>query len=184
MVVRYEGWTSQARARGEDTVRRRLEEASRDLARKVTSKALPRIGEAAKATDAERAAGGASPKTLHDLKARREYEDPTEKVFHPLDSKEILGSRRPDDVKMINGERVIREMNNTPWSKMSEKTLRRKLVQVGSDFMLLKNGQVDRVEWDVTEPLPDTGLGGQLRRALEKANQLDSRFKLWKLVTG
>lgn len=54
---------------------------------------------------------------------------------------------------------------------MTQEQLSRKLDQVGSDFALLqqKNGPVKRIIWFGTEPLPATGLGGQLREALEKA---------------
>lgn len=52
---------------------------------------------------------------------------------------------------------------------MTQEQLSRKLDQVGSDLALLKtNPDVKRIVWFGTEPLPTTGLGGQLREALQK----------------
>jgi hypothetical protein len=62
------------------------------------------------------------------------------------------------------------EANTTPWSQLTEEQLSRKLDQVASDFALTKtNPDVKRIVWFGTEELPTTGLGGQLRRALQQA---------------
>jgi hypothetical protein len=53
---------------------------------------------------------------------------------------------------------------------MTQEQWSRKLDQQASDFALLRtNPDVKRIVWFGTEELPMTGLGGQLRQALEKA---------------
>ena len=80
-----------------------------------------------------------------------------------------LGSRRFDDFDWSTGTGF--EGNTTPWEEMTAEQLSRKLGQVGSDFALLKTDSgVNRVIWFGTEPLPTTGLGAQLREALQKCN--------------
>jgi len=80
-----------------------------------------------------------------------------------------LGSRRYDDFDPATGTAF--EGNTTPWSQMTREQLQRKLEQVASDLLLLRdrNSGVRRVVWFGTEELPTTGLGGQLRQALQEA---------------
>ena len=54
---------------------------------------------------------------------------------------------------------------------MTQEQLQRKLGQVGSDIMLMKDKDsgVKNVIWFGTEELPTTGLGGQLRKRLKEA---------------
>jgi hypothetical protein len=53
---------------------------------------------------------------------------------------------------------------------MSPEQLSRKLDQAASDYTLLRTDpSVQRVVWFGTEELPKTGLGGELRKALEQA---------------
>lgn len=62
------------------------------------------------------------------------------------------------------------EANTTPWHRMTIDQLQRKLDQVGSDFALLqKNPEVKQVIWFGPDPLPTTGLGNQLRLALQQS---------------
>ena len=77
-------------------------------------------------------------------------------------------SRRFDDFDDLTGTGY--EGNTTPWSQMTQEQLARKLDQVGSDIALLKTDpRVKRIVWFGTEELPATGLGGQLRQALNNA---------------
>lgn len=80
-----------------------------------------------------------------------------------------LGSRRYDDFDPRTGTAF--EGNTIPWSQMTPEQLQRKLEQVASDLMLLRDRQsgVRRVIWFGTEELPTTGLGGQLRQALQQS---------------
>jgi hypothetical protein len=112
---------------------------------------------------------GISPKFLHD-----EYVDwvrpgATERVFRPpWAASKGLGTRKFDDYSPLT--RTGFEGNTTPWSEMTQDQLTRKLQQAGSDWGLLQlNPRVERIIWFGTEPLPTTGLGAQLREALEKA---------------
>jgi hypothetical protein len=80
-----------------------------------------------------------------------------------------LGSRRYDDFDKLTNTGY--EGNTTPWNEMTLEKLQDKLHQVGSDIMLLKDPRsgVKKVIWFGTEELPTSGLGGQLRTALEQA---------------
>lgn len=80
-----------------------------------------------------------------------------------------LGSRRFDHFDATT--RTGFEGNTTPWSQMTQDQLQRKLEQVASDLMLIRDPRsgVNRVIWFGTEPLPTTGLGNQLREALQGA---------------
>ena len=79
-----------------------------------------------------------------------------------------LGTRRFDGFDRATG--TYFEANTTPWSQMTQEQLSRKLNQVGSDWTLMQtNRSVNRVVWFGTEELPASGLGAQLRQALEKA---------------
>jgi hypothetical protein len=80
-----------------------------------------------------------------------------------------LGSRRYDDFDPKTG--TAYDGNTTPWNEVTPEKLQHKLEQVGSDILLLKdpNSGVKKVIWFGTEELPTTGLGGQLRKALEEA---------------
>lgn len=89
-----------------------------------------------------------------------------------------IGTRRYDDFDAATGTGF--EANTTPWSKMTDAQLARKLDQVGSDYALLALGRqgksaapdqipVRKVIWFGTEELPTTGLGAQLRTALKQA---------------
>jgi hypothetical protein len=84
-------------------------------------------------------------------------------------SKSGLGSRRLDDVQRIDGVRIGFEANTTPWARMTREKLAQKLDQVSADWELVASKRLGRVIWFGTEPLPTTGLGGQLRAALEQA---------------
>jgi hypothetical protein len=92
-----------------------------------------------------------------------------ERVFEtPWSQKKGLGSRKFDDFDDVTGTGF--EGNTTPWSQIPPDELYRKLDQVASDFALLNtNETVKRIIWFGTEELPVSGLGGQLRQALQKA---------------
>jgi len=66
------------------------------------------------------------------------------------------------------------EANTTPWEKMDDEKRTFKLAQIRKDWQLLQDGQqggpVKRVIWFGSEPLPDTGFGGQVKQALKDAN--------------
>jgi hypothetical protein len=94
---------------------------------------------------------------------------------HPLRAKKFefntgssLESRVADDYDPITG--ILTEINTTPWSTMSQAQLSRKLKQAGQDFDLIKRGGIKGAVWYGTEPLPTTGLGGQLAKALQDAH--------------
>jgi hypothetical protein len=108
-------------------------------------------------------------KAVHDSYLSKVRPGARERVIEtPWSSGKGLGSRKFDDFDFKTGTGF--EANTTPWSTMTLKQLSRKLHQVGSDFALLKtNPDVKRIVWFGTEPLPTTGLGGQLREALQKA---------------
>jgi len=108
-------------------------------------------------------------KAVHDSYLNKVRPGARERVFEtPWSSGKGLGSRKFDDFDFMTGTGF--EANTTPWSTMTQEQLSRKLDQVGSDFALLKtNPDVKRIVWFGTEPLPTTGLGGQLREALQKA---------------
>lgn len=113
---------------------------------------------------------GLSAKGVHDKFVNQVRLGARERVFDtPWSKNKGLGSRKFDDFDDLT--KTGFEGNTTPWSQMTQEQLSRKLDQVGSDFALLqqKNGPVKRIIWFGTEPLPTTGLGGQLREALEKA---------------
>jgi hypothetical protein len=112
---------------------------------------------------------GISSKFLHD-----EYVDwvrpgARELTFEtPWSASRGLGTRKFDDydVRTLTGF----EGNTTPWSEMTQQQLSRKLEQVGSDWALLRTDPtVQRIVWFGTDPLPTTGLGAQIREALEQA---------------
>lgn len=110
-----------------------------------------------------------SARTVHDQFVQKVRPGAKEKVFAtPWSQGKGLGSRKFDDFDKDTGTAF--EGNTTPWSQMTQEQLSRKLDQVGSDFALLKkNKDVKRIVWFGTEPLPTTGLGGQLREALQNA---------------
>lgn len=79
-----------------------------------------------------------------------------------------LGTRKFDDFDPITGTGF--EANTTPWSRMTQDQLSRKLDQVGSDLALLReNRVVKRIVWFGTEELPTSGLGNRLREALQQS---------------
>jgi hypothetical protein len=93
-----------------------------------------------------------------------------ERTFYPGGrNSRGLGSRRYDDFDHVT--RTAFEGNTTPWSQMTAEKLQAKLHQVGSDILLLNDPKraVRRVIWFGTEPLPTSGLGGQLLQALQQA---------------
>jgi hypothetical protein len=111
---------------------------------------------------------GLSAKGVHDKFVNKVRPGARERVFDtPWSTNKGLGSRKFDDFDEITMTGF--EGNTTPWSSMTQEQLSRKLDQVGSDFALLRNGDVKRIIWFGTEPLPTKGLGGQLREALQKA---------------
>jgi RHS repeat-associated protein len=110
-----------------------------------------------------------SAKSVHDQYIQGVRPGAKEKVFEtPWSQGKGLGSRRFDDFDFKTG--TAYEGNTTPWSQMTQEQLQRKLDQIGSDFALLKTDPtVKKIVWFGTEPLPTTGLGGEIRTALEKA---------------
>lgn len=88
-------------------------------------------------------------------------------TFRPAWASGRSGTRIADDFDRAT--RTLFEANTTPWSRMDQRQLARKLDQVAADFELLRTGQVSRVIWFGTEPLPREGRGGKLRRAIEVA---------------
>jgi hypothetical protein len=115
-------------------------------------------------------AAAPSAKFTHDQFVQIVRPGARERVFHPnAKNSKGLGSRRYDDFDDVTGTAF--EGNTTPWNQMTPEKLQEKLHQVGSDVMLLnypKSG-VNKVIWFGTEELPTTGLGGQLRDALQQA---------------
>ena len=91
---------------------------------------------------------------------------PREAVFKtPWSASRGLGTRRFDHWDKATGKCF--EFNTTPWSMMTLRQLSRKLAQVGSDYALLKsNPLVKMIIWVGSEPLPSSGLGAQLSKAL------------------
>jgi RHS repeat-associated protein len=86
----------------------------------------------------------------------------------PWSASRGLGTRRFDDFDPRTGTAF--EGNTTPWSQMTQQQLSRKLDQAASDYTLIRTDRnVNRVVWFGTEELPKTGLGGQLRVALQAA---------------
>jgi hypothetical protein len=77
------------------------------------------------------------------------------------------GTRRFDDFDRET--RTGFEANTTPWASMTQAQFDRKMDQVAADSALLSGGQVNRVIWFGTEPLPADGRGGQLAAALNQA---------------
>jgi hypothetical protein len=112
---------------------------------------------------------GPSAKSIHDKFVNQVRPGAKERKFDtPWSKNKGLGCRKFDDFDDLT--KTGFEGNTTPWGQMTLDQLSRKLDQVGSDFALLqqRNGPVKRIIWFGTEPLPTTGLGGQLREALEK----------------
>ncbi len=116
-------------------------------------------------------AAGPSAKTVHDKYVQTVRPGAKEKTFYPAGERQQggLGNRRYDDFDPKTGTGY--EGNTTPWNEVTHEKLQDKLAQVGSDIILLKdpNSGVKKVIWFGTEKLPKSGLGGQLRTALEKA---------------
>jgi hypothetical protein len=108
-------------------------------------------------------------KAIHDKFVQQVRPGAKEVVFEtPWSQGKGLGSRKFDDFDFKTGTGF--EGNTTPWSRMTQEQLSRKLDQAASDFALLKtNPDVQRIVWFGTEDLPPTGFGGQLREALRKA---------------
>ena len=113
---------------------------------------------------------GPSAKSVHDKYVNQVRPGARERAFDtPWSKNKGLGSRKYDDFDDVT--KTGFEGNTTPWSRMTQEQLSRKLDQVGADFALLqqKSGPVRRIVWFGTEALPTKGLGGQLRAALSKA---------------
>lgn len=91
----------------------------------------------------------------------------TPRTFYPAGSSGKLGSRIADHFH--EAERTIYEANTTPWELMTADQRTRKIGQVSADFLLIRDGQVNRSIWFGTQTLPDTGFGGQLKKALNDA---------------
>jgi hypothetical protein len=78
-----------------------------------------------------------------------------------------LGIREVDDFDLADG--IIFDGKTTPWSIMTVDQLTRYLDEATKDGILLReHPDIKRAIWFGTEPLPYTGLGGQLRDALEQ----------------
>jgi len=110
-----------------------------------------------------------SPLVIHNRFVTKVRPGAKERVFQtPWSSSSGLGTRRFDDFDDING--IAFEGNTTPWSRMTDEQLSRKLDQVGADFALLRaNSEIKRIVWFGTEELPTTGLGARLRDALKSS---------------
>ncbi|MDB5347772.1 MAG: hypothetical protein JWP89_6149 [Schlesneria sp.] len=110
-----------------------------------------------------------SAKNVHDRFVQKVRPGATERVFEtPWSIGKGLGSRKFDDFDKATLTGF--EGNTTPWSRMTQEQLSRKLDQVGSDFVLLKTDtNIKRIVWFGTEPLPTRGLGAKLRQALQEA---------------
>ena len=108
-------------------------------------------------------------KAVHDRFVQQVRPGAKEKVFKtPWSRGKGFGSRKFDDFDRLTGTGF--EGNTTPWSKMTQEQLSRKLDQVAADYALLKTDpNIKRIVWFGTEELPATGLGRQLREALEQA---------------
>ena len=80
-----------------------------------------------------------------------------------------MGSRRFDDYDRMTGTGF--EGTRTNWAKMDQATFNHKMDQIAADWALMadSDSKVRRVVWFGTHPLPHTGRGGQIRRALEEA---------------
>ena len=84
-----------------------------------------------------------------------------------------LGSRRYDAFDAVTGSAF--EGNTTPWSTITMEKLQFKLAQAGADVALRAEGAaglnpIRKIIWFGTEELPTSGLGRQLREALERAD--------------
>jgi hypothetical protein len=129
--------------------------------------------EKAAASQVEKAAASQVEKTskfLHDEFAQKVLgQRAQEKVFStPWSADRGLGTRKLDHWIKESGTGF--EFNTTPWSKMTQEQLSRKLDQVGSDYALLRtNPEVNKIIWVGTEPFPRSGLGAQLEKALKDA---------------
>ena len=112
---------------------------------------------------------GPSARAVHDKFVQEVRPGAMEAVFEtPWSQGKGLGSRKFDDFDFRTGTAF--EGNTTPWSRMTEEQLSRKLDQVACNFAIVRtNPDVNRVIWFGTEELPTTGLGGQLRQALQRA---------------
>lgn len=118
---------------------------------------------------------GLTSRVYHNLYLRYVRPGAAEAVFRPSWTSSVgWGARKFDDLASIAGKEVGFEANTTPWASMTREQFDRKMAQVGADYALMKEGQVDRVIWFGTETLPTTGLGGMLRQALE-----DSGIAYW-----
>jgi hypothetical protein len=113
--------------------------------------------------------GGASSKSVHDVYVKKVRPGAKEVTFDtPWSSSAGMGTRRFDDFEPATETGF--EANTTPWSSMTSDQLSRNLDQAAADFTLLRtNPDVKRIIWFGTEELPTSGLGGQLRQALEKS---------------
>lgn len=78
-----------------------------------------------------------------------------------------LGTRRADHFDAQTN--TIYEINTSPWAQVSDEKIRLKIEQVSKDFELIQRGQVSAARWIGDHPLPDTGMAGQLKKALEQA---------------
>jgi hypothetical protein len=133
------------------------------------------VEEGSEATESGAAAGkvvsneAPSARNVHDQFVQQVRPGAKEVVFEtPWSEGKGLGSRKFDDFDPKTGTAF--EGNTTPWSRMTQEQLSRKLDQAGSDFTLLKTSpDIKRIIWFGTEELPKTGLGGQLREALQNA---------------
>jgi hypothetical protein len=112
---------------------------------------------------------GPSARAVHDKFVQKVRPSAMQAVFEtPWSQGKGLGCRKFDDFDFITGTGF--EGNTTPWNRMTEEQLSRKLDQVAADLALLKtHPDVKKIIWLGTEELPTTGLGGQLRRALQQA---------------
>jgi hypothetical protein len=109
-----------------------------------------------------------SSKFIHDYFAKEVLgRKAKEKVFKTSwSASRGLGTRRFDDFD----KGVGMEFNTQPWSVMGQAKLSKKIEQVGSDWTLLReNKKVKKIIWVGSEPLPTSGLGAKLAKALSDA---------------
>ena len=83
-----------------------------------------------------------------------------------------LGLREYDDYEEIGEVKTGFEANTTPWDEVTQEQFDRKLEQIGKDFANLREGLIHEVIWFGTHRFPDTGLGAELKAALDQAGIL------------
>jgi RHS repeat-associated protein len=115
----------------------------------------------------EQLAAGRLPLHVHDDFLRAALGDKTVPRTFKF-TKTRLGARDYDAYDYAT--QTAFELNTQPWASLTEKNLKRKLAQLAKDVELRAvDPEVRRVIWIGTEALPEKGLAGELRKALEEA---------------